>query len=70
MAAINAEWCTLKLSTSPGVCTVDTLPCNVTRDRIVTKTPQDLGPKKNNYLPEISCEGKHSVYAVKMTLPI
>ena len=33
--AITAEHCMLKLSTSPGVC-VHTLPCNVTRGRIVT----------------------------------
>ena len=35
-AAINVKQCVLKLFTSPDVCT-HTLPCNVARDRIVTK---------------------------------
>jgi len=35
-AAIDAEQCVRKLSTSASMCT-HTLPCNVTRDRTVTK---------------------------------
>jgi len=52
---------------------------NVTRDRIVTKytvishsfqqkLTQDL--RKNYYLPEIKCGGRHFIYFIKLTLPI